>query len=295
MRVLNLSKSISVPQSLVMRYQRFSFPAGEEHIKIEQEDQYILNKVIIASNMVTSSDIMTTFLATDAIRKMFPKISVELLAPYFPYARQDRYMVNGEPLSIKVISNLVNTMNYTTVHVLDPHSDVTSALVNNIKIIDNFPFINMVYKNIDCTSKYKVCVVSPDAGFEKKLSKIVTKMNIDGNNIIYGTKKRDVSTGKLSGFGFNGDVNNKTCLILDDICDSGGTFIGLAQKLREGGAKQIHLAISHGIFSKGVEHLLDNGIDYVYTTDSCFSSSKTDYKNRFNVLRINEFNNIFKD
>lgn len=288
LRVLNLSRSIVTPSRLNMKFQRFTFPAGEEHIKIEPEAPP--DKIIITSNMTPSSDLVVTFLATDAVRAMFPSISVELLSPYFSYARQDRRMVKGEPLSVKVMADMVNSMRYAAVHVLDPHSDVTTALVNNIKIIDNAPFVRTAWNAIEDSSK---CLVSPDAGFEKKAFRLATEMNIDSKDVVYGTKKRDVATGKLSGFGFSGNVNGRACVIVDDICDSGGTFIGLAQNLREGGAKSVHLVVSHGIFSKGVSHLLNNGIESIYTTDSCYRDNANN--SLINVIGLNEFSDILKD
>lgn len=291
-RVLNLSRSIVTPPIFNMKFQRFTFPAGEEHIKIEPDGTP--DRIIIASNMTPSYDVITTFLATDAVKAMFPNASIELLTPYFAYARQDRRMVKGEPLSVKVMADMVNSMKYDVVHVLDPHSDVTTALVNNIKIIDNIPFVRTVWDGINDSSK---CLVSPDSGFEKKAFRLATEINIDSKSVIYGTKKRDVATGKLSGFGYNGNVKDRACVIVDDICDSGGTFIGLAQKLREGGAKSVHLVVSHGLFTKGAEHLLDNGITSIYTTDSCSNTppTKAQYISRFDVLHINDFSDILKD
>lgn len=64
------------------------------------------------------------------------------------------------------------------------------------------------------------------------------------------------------------DLTDKTVMILDDICDGGRTFIEAVKHLREAGAKRVELYVTHGIFSKGVENLLDNGIDHIYTTNS---------------------------
>jgi ribose-phosphate pyrophosphokinase len=89
-------------------------------------------------------------------------------------------------------------------------------------------------------------------------------------NVVYCNKKRDPETGKLDGFSIydydpNPNSNGTELLIVDDICDGGGTFVGLAKKLREAGAKKVHLFVTHGIFSKGVPL---EGIDTIYTTDS---------------------------
>ena len=79
-------------------------------------------------------------------------------------------------------------------------------------------------------------------------------------------KERDLKTGQLTNFKvFNEDLQNKTCFIIDDICDGGGTFVGTAEALKKIGAQKIILVVSHGIFSKGFD--LEN-IDEIYTTDS---------------------------
>lgn len=83
------------------------------------------------------------------------------------------------------------------------------------------------------------------------------------------TKHRDVQSGQLTGFALlAGDVRGRDVLIVDDLCDAGGTFIGAAQVLRQHGARSVSLYVTHGIFSKGVEHLLAQGIDNIYTTTS---------------------------
>ena len=79
-------------------------------------------------------------------------------------------------------------------------------------------------------------------------------------------KKRDSETGALSGFAVeSGDVRDAVCLVVDDICDGGGTFSGIAAVLREAGARSVSLAVTHGVFSRGIELA---GIDTTYCTDS---------------------------
>jgi ribose-phosphate pyrophosphokinase len=103
-------------------------------------------------------------------------------------------------------------------------------------------------------------------------------------NIIQGNKKRDPETGGLSGFDYEGDVKGKNLLIVDDIADGSGTFIGLAQKLLEGGAKEVRLYVTHGIFSKGVDFLLNNGISHIYTTDTYYRGESTENLTVFKIV-----------
>ena len=79
---------------------------------------------------------------------------------------------------------------------------------------------------------------------------------------------RDVKTGKLSGFKvYSDDLEGQDCIIVDDICDAGGTFMGLATELKKKNAGKLFLAVSHGIFSKGLDNLTQY-FDTIFTTDS---------------------------
>jgi ribose-phosphate pyrophosphokinase len=86
--------------------------------------------------------------------------------------------------------------------------------------------------------------------------------------VVECSKSRDVKTGKLTGFKvYAEDLEGKDCLIVDDICDGGGTFIGLAGELKKKNAGNLYLAVTHGIFSKGFEEL-EKCFDKIFTTDS---------------------------
>ncbi|CCJ77069.1 Ribose-phosphate pyrophosphokinase [Cronobacter muytjensii 530] len=87
----------------------------------------------------------------------------------------------------------------------------------------------------------------------------------------------------------DGDVKDKAVLIVDDLCDAGGTFIGSAQVLRDAGARSVSLYVTHGVFSKGVENLLNNGIDQLYTTTSFAPASLA--QDRVEMIDINTIYN----
>jgi len=114
--------------------------------------------------------------------------------------------------------------------------------------------------------KDEITLVAPDAGATKKVDTVAK--HFGGLEVIQGYKKRDTATGAITGIGFMGDVKGKDLLIVDDLCDAGGTFIGLGMKLKDAGAKAVGLYVSHGIFSKGIGALLNSCIDEIYTTVS---------------------------
>ena len=111
-----------------------------------------------------------------------------------------------------------------------------------------------------------IVLVAPDAGAAKKIFHLASELNI--SEIITCEKKRNVNNGELSDFKIHADdIKNKNCLIIDDICDGGRTFVGIAKALKNKNAGKIYLAVSHGIFSNGFEKL-KRVLDDIYSTDS---------------------------
>lgn len=284
--VLNLSKSFKIAKTgfFGIEYERLTFYGGEEHIKLKKYPA-IADNVLIVSSMATSSEVMTTFLATNALKNLFPEAKFELFMPYIPYARQDRIMVPGEPESIKVFANILNSFNFNKVFVLDPHSNVSTALINNVNVLDNNIFVRRSFEDIKLLHKDEeggIVLVSPDAGAEKKIYDIAK--NLDISNIVFGSKYRDVKTGRIIKTSFVGDVKDKICVINDDIIDGGATFVELANILKNAGAKKVYLIVTHGIFSKGIDGL--KMLDAVYTTNSV--RNFTEYAPFVKTLDLNE-------
>jgi ribose-phosphate pyrophosphokinase len=256
----------------------FKFPAGEVSVKITSDfycPEEDLTAVIIAKG-ADSDMIFKIMLMKEALeRKGFNKFILEL--PYLPYARQDRVCNEGEAFSLKVFCNLINSMNFSEVVVLDAHSDVGPALLNNCTNVDPYKHIlDSIYEICGISDTEKLNIVSPDAGANKKCNKIYSKLihqfsdmplNVIGD-LVKCDKTRDVTTGQLSGFEvFADDLKGHDCLIVDDICDGGGTFLGLADELKKKNAGKLYLYVSHGIFSKGIDILLEK-FDMIFTTSS---------------------------
>jgi ribose-phosphate pyrophosphokinase len=240
-------------------FQNFTFSGGEAHIKINP-DFDITQKVTITHRLNSFNDLGLLCIAADALRRMDVK-NMELFIPYFPAARQDRVMIKGEPLSVKVYADIINGMQFDKVFVFDAHSEVTPALVNNCEVIPNHTFIQAVVKAIGNDVK----LISPDGGALKKIYKVSEFLG--GVEVVECSKSRDVKTGRLSGFKvYNDDLQGEDCLIVDDICDGGGTFVGLADELKNKNAGKLYLAVSHGIFSKGFAVL--DCFEKIFTTNS---------------------------
>jgi ribose-phosphate pyrophosphokinase len=240
-------------------FQSFTFSGGEPHIKI-QSGFDVSQKVTVTHRVNSFNDLGLVCVTIDALKRMGVKV-IDLFMPYFPAARQDRVMIPGEPLSVKVYADIINGLGLNKVMVFDAHSEVTPALVNNCEVIPNYVFIEKVLKEIGNEAK----LISPDGGALKKIYKVSEFLG--GVEVVECSKSRDVKTGKLSGFKvYADDLEDMDCLIVDDICDGGGTFIGLAEELKKKNAGKLYLAVSHGIFNKGFDSL--TVFDKIFTTNS---------------------------
>ena len=248
----------------------FEFPGGEVSVKLPERlvsDPKSQVSITVHAQVTDSVGVMALLLINNAIDQlMISGCTKELVILYVPYARQDRVCNKGEALSIQVMAQLINSMKFDLVLIADPHSDVTPALINNVIIIPQVDVIDLIPALTMRLHKSELTLVSPDAGAVKKSQVVAANY---GAELVYASKKRNVATGELTGFAYEGLVRGKDLLIIDDICDGGGTFVGLASILKEGGAKSVTLFVTHGIFSKGIDVLLNTAtIDAIYTTDS---------------------------
>jgi ribose-phosphate pyrophosphokinase len=244
-------------------YDYFRFSGGEESVKVHSSG---CRGESIQAKIKSSRDLMVLLLLTDALRREgCTQISLRL--DYVPYARQDRVCNKGESFSLKVFCDLINLQGYDKVYIADPHSDVTTALLDNVIIIkEQYNTCSLIEETYDA-------VISPDGGAMKKAFKVAQTLDTE---LIIAGKVRDVSTGDIVKTEVYADSVPEKVLITDDICDGGRTFIELAKVLRAKGAKVIHLYVTHGIFSKGFE-VFDGLIDKIYTTDSFYSGESTNF------------------
>lgn len=258
--ILNLDPNFKPLDGEELQFESFTFSGGEPHLKINPNFE-ALEGVTITHRLNSFNDVGLLCLAVDALKRMQVEIK-DLYIPYFPAARQDRVMIKGEPLSVKVYADIINSLGFKKVIVFDAHSEVAPAVLNNCEVIPNHKFIAQVIEAIG----NEVILISPDGGALKKIYKVSEFLG--GVEVVECSKSRNVKTGKLSGFKvYSDDLQGRDCLIVDDICDGGGTFIGLAEELKNKNAGKLYLAVSHGIFSKGFEEL-SKSFEMIFTTNS---------------------------
>lgn len=239
-----------------------TFNGGEESVKITGSLEG-LEVVAIEFKRPTSLEIMRLILLVDAIRRITWDIGIVLKLSYVPYARQDRVCNEGEAHSLKVFCELINSLKLVGVFVMDPHSDVVEALLDNCFIRRQDDILKSL-EDRNYFGNYEV-LVSPDAGAMKKIFKAAKVLST--YKTISCDKVRDLKTGNIIETIVHDTkgIHGSDCLIVDDICDGGRTFIEIAKVLKEHGAASVGLFVTHGIFSKGLKL---EGIDRIYTTDS---------------------------
>lgn len=197
--------------------------------------------------------------------------SVALYMPYIPNARMDRVKNDDEVFTLKYFAEFINSLEYEYVYVMDPHSAVSCALINNLVIDDCRRFITEVITDI---GDDEILLYYPDEGAMKRYSDLLRSSF--NRPYAFGIKNRDWRSGEILGLSLiNGDiVEGKNVLIVDDICSKGGTFYHSAKALKDAGAKDIFLYITHceNTVLKG-DLINSEFVKHIYTTDSIFSSA----------------------
>jgi ribose-phosphate pyrophosphokinase len=255
------------PEKSIIPFKAMIFPDGQPHIKLDMQKAGAIDKTApfrIFTRLNNPNDLLMALLVKNTLDYL-EFGHVELHVSYLLAARMDRVMLDGEPFSLKVVAAVLNLANFKKVKIFDPHSEVSTALIDRSYAVTNHAFVADALSDYACThSGEAVCLVSPDGGALKKIHKLAQFLGIE--NVVECMKERDVKTGALTNFKAMTDgLHGQTCFIVDDICDGGGTFAGTAKVLREKGAAKVNLIVSHGIFSRGP---VIESIDTIYTTDS---------------------------
>lgn len=229
-------------------FKGFFFSGGEPHIVIDHPEILTGNSVRIDARVGTPEDFMMMLALTDAVKRCSPS-RLDLFLPYFPGARQDREE-RGYALSVKMYADLINLQGYDRVSILDPHSPVTPALLDRVEIMPHTHLVKYFVRDENV-----VGIICPDAGAERRTLELAKEIGCD--NVVFARKKRDPRTGSLSGFSLDSLPVEGTYLVADDLCDGGGTFMGLAGEYLKDpkGTGSLLLWVTHGIFSKGLDDM----------------------------------------
>jgi len=248
-------------------FERIKYPDGQISAKWNPPEggMSVIDNVI--KERINSYEDLFYVRSIADVAKIKSSIRWKLFIPCMFGQRSDRRFERFQSFDLKLITDVINECNFGTVEIFDPHSDVTMALINNSIKRSSFEFVKNavqdLYRPETGINTCNFTLVSPDAGAYKKVFDYGEKLNLP---VVAAVKHRDTE-GKID-LTFMGDVKDKHCLIVDDLCDGGYTFELLAKALRDMKARKVYLYVSHGLFSKGFAGMYDAGIDGIYCTNS---------------------------
>lgn len=256
--------------NITTQVSRWKFPDGCVGVNINTEDVFDYVPMVKVSirfgddEFTINDSIMSLAFAMDALKYAFPQASFILDMPYIPYARQDRACSPGEAAQLKVVGRMINDMGFSEVHSVDAHSTVAANVFDRLYDRDQFSVFGKIHPSFR-----EIYIVAPDAGAAKKCEAFAKRVGAAG--VITCAKQRDPSNGKILGMKVLDSVpDNANLLVLDDLCDGGATFKGVSACLEKYNPETIELAVTHGLFTKGVDELA-KFFDAIYTTDSYLS------------------------
>lgn len=252
-----------------------SFPNGESNLDGEGLASSINphRKNQISFKYHTDSDLFKLMIVKNYLDTFKVAGDVELVVYYMPYSRMDR-SENGSPFTLKYVANFINMLNFSKVLIVEPHSDVTTALVDRSEAVYiNKELINLVKKAVGFDDEHDY-IVFPDAGAQKRYTG-----KINAKNQLVGFKHRDFKTGKIESLEIVGTVHSQhlgKAIIVDDLSSYGGTFVATAESLRDYGIEEVFLLVGHAENSIFKGKLFDH-VDHVFTTDTILTEHGSDW------------------
>lgn len=266
----------------------FKFSGGELQVRLPVELEGGASSFSIVSDLANSDDIMRVLLVANAITEgkwinsTLPEI--ELCIPYFPYARQDRVCHSREAFSKSMICGLFHESGIRRVRCLDIHSHEGTE---GIELLSGY--VPLGSERIeDCD--YDV-IIAPDKGAKDRADFYANDMILgeDALEVVYLEKARSSDDGRILPLELTDEIINsikgKRCLMVDDICDGGFTFVNIANAISKH-TESLDLFVTHGIFSKGADGLFASGVRKIITTNSFPSPTVPLASNNFTIIDV---------
>ena len=257
------------------------FADGEIYIEINENIRGNSIFIIQSVSSPANDNLMELLLSIDALKRSSAK-NITAVIPYFGYARQDRKVVPRTSISAKLVSNLITKAGADRVVTVDLHAGQIQGFFD-IPVDNLFAtpiFARHVRKKIK--SKKIICV-APDVGGTERARALGKLLNV-GLAIV---DKRRPKPGQSQVMNVIGDVKDQTCIIVDDIIDSGGTIINSAKALKARGAKEVYVYITHGVLSgDAVKKIKNSVIKNLVITDTIDNMEKTKNVKNIEVLPI---------
>ncbi len=252
------------------------FNDGEIYVHIKESVRGCIVFLIQSTSSPVNEKLMELLLITDALKRASAK-EINAIIPYYCYSRQDRKNLPREPISAKLVANLMETAGIERVITFDLHVDQIQGFFNIP--VDNLESLPLIADYFSEKKLENTVVVAPDVGGARRARRLASILN---TNIAIIDKRRLVH-GVAEILNIIGDVKNKDIILVDDIIDTGGTIISAAKALKEKEVKNIYICATHALLSPpAVERLKDDIIKEVLVTNTVTIPKEK----RFDKLKI---------
>jgi len=277
-----LSKKISkYLKSKLINSSIRKFADGEIYIEINENIRGNSIFIIQSISSPANDNLMELLLCIDALKRSSAK-NITAVIPYFGYARQDRKVVPRTSISAKLVSNLITKAGADRVVTVDLHAGQIQGFFD-IPVDNLFCtpiFARHIKKKINLNNL--ICV-APDVGGVERTRALSRRIN----SSIAIIDKRRPAPGKSEVMNIVGNVKNKNCVIVDDIIDSGGTIVNAAKALKEKGAKDVYVYITHAVLSGEAIHKIEKSqIKKLITTDTIDNSKKIRKSKKVEIISL---------
>lgn len=248
------------------------FPNGEKRIRILEK---VKNEIVfIIQPTITDEDIVEFCLMVDAAGRLGAK-KIVAIVPWFGYGAQDDVFRSGEPLSAKVIAQILETSGVDEVMIVDPHAKkIESFFTIPVTLLSALQSFSSVLKK---QSLKDFLAVALDLGAMERSLRLAETLNLP--LVLLQKTPRDRATGEIEFLGIKGKVKNKKVLLFDDFVSTGQTLIKAAKFLKKEGAKEIVACVSHYLSVKGLAKKLEQSlIDKIFVTNTLPISSQRKFR-----------------
>lgn len=263
------------------------FADGEIFIKsltsVRDKDVFLIQSF---SNPV-NENLMELLIAVDSLKRASAK-SITAIIPYFGYSRQDRKASGREPITAKLVADLLTTAGVSSVSLIDIHSPQEQGFFNIPVDVMNGSII-LFHKFICQQNLSNLILVAPDYGSVKQIRSLAQIFKLP---IAIVDKKR-TEHNKCESISLLGDVTNKVCVIVDDIIDTAGTITEAAKLLKKNGAKNVYIIATHGLFNgNAIENInkqfKEKVIDEIWISNSLIQKNEVKEHKKIKIVCLSE-------
>lgn len=257
------------------------FADGEVYVEINENMRGQDVFVIQSTSSPVNDSIMELLICVDALRRASAK-SITAVLPYYAYARQDRKVTPRSPITAKLFANLLAGSGVNRVLTMDLHANQIQGFFDIP--VDNLFAAPTLVKHIKKNIKHKnIVCVAPDVGGVERARAIGKRLAADLAII----DKRRSGPGKSEVMNVIGNVKGKTCIIIDDLVDSGGTIVNAASALINKGAKDVYAYVVHGVLTgDAVKKINKSKIKKFVISNSILNNKKIGSSNKFQIISV---------